>query len=205
MEIIQRGAEAVISLDKGKNKVIKERIKKSYRAEKLDERIRKHRTKIETRLLRGARSLGILTPVVFDSYGNKIEMEYIDGKKVKDILNIVDRKSREFICSKISEYVATLHEFGIIHGDLTTSNFIIFDSKIYLIDFGLGFYSNKIEDKATDLYLLYNALKSTHFKVLEDSWKLILNVYKKKYKEGEKIIKKLEEIKERGRYVIRKK
>lgn len=32
-----------------------------------------------------------------------------------------------------------LHQQGIIHGDLTTSNMILKDNKLYLIDFGLSY------------------------------------------------------------------
>ena len=37
------------------------------------------------------------------------------------------------------------------------------DKKIYIIDFGLGFISNKIEDKAVDLHLIKQALEAKHF------------------------------------------
>ena len=33
---------------------------------------------------------------------------------------------------------------------------------LYVIDFGLSFVSNKIEDKATDIYVLKRAFLSTH-------------------------------------------
>ena len=56
-----------------------------------------------------------------------------------------------------------VHDLGIIHGDLTTSNMIIRnDKQIVLIDFGLSYYKDSAEDKAVDLYVLERAFKSTH-------------------------------------------
>jgi TP53 regulating kinase-like protein len=51
---------------------------------------------------------------------------------------------------------------GVIHGDLTTSNMIYKDGQIYLIDFGLSYVKNSIEDRAVDLYVLERAFISTH-------------------------------------------
>ncbi len=56
-----------------------------------------------------------------------------------------------------------LHNDGIIHGDLTTSNIMITDQKIvYIIDFGLSYVRNNIEDFSVDLYVLEKAFLSTH-------------------------------------------
>ena len=48
-EILQQGAEAIIY--KIDNKVVKDRIKKSYRIPELDLKIRRRRTKAEAKLL----------------------------------------------------------------------------------------------------------------------------------------------------------
>ena len=204
MQIIQKGAEAVIYLDEKRNVVVKERIRKRYRIRKLDEHIRKQRTKREAKIMQDARRIGVLVPQILKVDDFKIVMEYIDGKKVKDVLNRVEEKKRKFICETIGKYIGKLHSYDIIHGDLTTSNFLIHDNKIYLIDFGLSFYSGRIEDKATDLRLLYEVLKSTHFKILKDIWKIILNAYKRAYPKGGEVIKRLEKIKERVRYYGKK-
>lgn len=55
-----------------------------------------------------------------------------------------------------------VHEIGIIHGDLTTSNMIMKENKIFLIDFGLSYFKDSAEDRAVDLYVLERAFKSTH-------------------------------------------
>lgn len=56
-----------------------------------------------------------------------------------------------------------MHELGVIHGDLTTSNMIIKeDGSIFLLDFGLSYNKDSAEDRAVDLYVLERAFKSTH-------------------------------------------
>jgi len=70
--------------------------------------------------------------------------------------------------------------------------------KIYLIDFGLGFHSKKIEDKAVDLHLLQQALNAKHFKIADKCFKTILKNYKPdNYK---LIIERIKVIESRGRY-----
>jgi len=51
-KILFKGAEALILLNK--NKIIKKRVKKSYRLKELDDKIRKLRTRSETKLLEKA-------------------------------------------------------------------------------------------------------------------------------------------------------
>jgi len=198
IKVLQRGAEAIIYLKEGI--VFKERIKKGYRISILDEKIRKKRTKCEARLLIKSAELKINVPKVFSIEDNIIKMEYIKGEKLKDVFSVLSKEKRKEICKRIGEYIAALHNANIIHGDITTSNFLVNDDKIFLIDFGLGFHSTRVEDKATDLYILQQAIKSTHFNIFNEVWKEILNSYKKNYKDSEKIIKRLEEINQRGRY-----
>ncbi|MEM7816288.1 MAG: KEOPS complex kinase/ATPase Bud32 [Candidatus Aenigmatarchaeota archaeon] len=198
-KILQRGAEAIIYLEND-NIVVKNRIKKSYRIREIDERMRRARTKREAKLLRVARGLGIKTPKVISAEEYKIKMEFIYGKKLKDVLQTLSKEKIEEIFKIIANYIALLHSKDIIHGDLTTSNFILKADEIYLIDFGLGFYSSRIEDKATDLYLLYQSIKSAHFNILNEAWNIILKKYTESYEKAELVIKRLEEIEKRGRY-----
>ena len=70
--------------------------------------------------------------------------------------------------------------------------------KVFFIDFGLSFHSNRIEDKAVDLHLLQQALEAKHFTIWQECWKIILKNYKpEKYKE---IINRVKVIESRGRY-----
>jgi len=200
--IIARGAEAVLYLEKHKGKTIlvKERIKKGYRIPVLDEKIRTKRTKREEKLLSRAARAGVPVPKVLDSEESKIRMDFIDGKTVKDSLNMLSKKERALVCKRIGEMTAALHKNGIIHGDLTTSNMIMGRKKLYLIDFGLGKFSQKIEDQAVDLFLLYEALLAAHYKYLNESWQNILKIYKQNYPNAPFVLKRFEKIAQRRRY-----
>lgn len=207
MKMIKQGAEAKIFLDKigNQNVIIKDRIKKNYRIKQIDEKIRKIRTSLEYNLITEARRAGVPTPKIFEinKKNHKIVMEYIEGETIKELLNKSDKKTLEKISFKIGKLTGKLHARGIIHGDLTTSNMILKYRDIYFIDFGLGFFSRKIEDQGTDLRLLLEALKSTHFKILDLCWKNIVKGYKEEYENTEQVLKKMEEIQKRARYMKR--
>lgn len=192
---LTKGAEAELTKEEGI--VVKERIKKGYRLAVLDDKLRKRRTATEAKLLREARRVGVLTPQILEEDRTTIKMEFIRGKKVKDILSKSNLKG---ICKEIGRNIALLHSYDIIHGDLTTSNMLIKDGKIWFIDFGLGFISRREEDKAVDLYLLREALESTHFQIIENAWKAILEAYKSHYPDSNKVIKALSKVEKRGRY-----
>ena len=187
------GAEAEVKRNGGE--IEKIRVRKGYRIVKLDESIRKRRTITEARLLSEARRSGVSAPNVIDTGEFSIRMEYINGKTVRDSINDGNCEEVSFL---IAESAAKLHNAGIIHGDLTTSN-MIFRGVVYIIDFGLGFRSQKVEDKATDLYLLKEALESTHFSISRKAWKTILKVYRVKSKDGAKVLTALEKIEKRSR------
>jgi TP53 regulating kinase-like protein len=193
MKIIKQGAEAIIYLKD--NKIVKERIRKSYRLEELDKKLRRFRTKRESKLLNKA---GINVPELygFSDEDTRIDMEFIKGDLLRDIFDKINDKKRKEICELIGKQVRELHNRGIIHGDLTTSNMILRDNKIYFIDFGLGFFSNKVEDKAVDLYLLKQALKSKHYKNFKSGFEIIL----KSYEPNKEFMDRLEKVEKRGRY-----
>ena len=129
-------------------------------------------------------------------------MEFIDGKKLSEHLEKLDYKT---ISKQIGQTLTKLHNQDIIHGDLTTSNMIYKskENKLYLIDFGLGFHSHKIEDKAVDLHLLKQALEAKHYKIANKAFQIILKHYKPdKYK---LILERITIIESRGRYKPKKK
>lgn len=189
---IAQGAEAIIR--EKDNIIIKERFRKTYRIEELDQKLRKKRTKREARFME---KLPIPGPkfISMDDKNMILEMKYIKGDIVK---NILEKKDYKKICREIGKKIAILHNQGMIHADLTTSNMILKD-EIYLIDFGLSFFSEKTEDKAVDLHLLKQALESKHYSIWEECFQNVLKGYKKadKYKE---IIKRLDKVEMRGRY-----
>ena len=195
-KLIAQGAEAKLYVSG--SKLIKERIKKSYRLEVLDNRIRKLRTRREAKLLSRA-NVNVPRLLKIDEENSILEMEFIKGDLLKDGLDSLELKKSLEVCKQIGEEVSKLHEQDIIHGDLTTSNMILKDNKVYFIDFGLGFISQKAEDKAVDIHLLKQALESKHYKKFEEYYSVILKNYKNK-----EVIKRLEKVEARGRYKIKK-
>lgn len=204
MRLLKQGAEAKLFLDKQDERevVVKHRIKKNYRVPQIDEKIRKSRTSLELNLITSARRAGVSVPTILnvDEREYKITMEYISGKRIKELFYEIDGKKNEKISEDIGKIVGMLHKNGIIHGDLTTSNMIMRGDRIYIIDFGLGFFSKKVEDQGVDLKLFKEALKSTHFSILDTVWKSFLKGYKKEYKDADLVIRKVSEIEGRARY-----
>jgi len=197
MDLVGRGAEAILYMSEGN--LVKERIEKGYRIKEIDERLRKRRTKRESRVLSKARRAGVPTPSVFRTEKYKIIMEFVDGKRLKEMISEVSEKERRELAGEIGSLVGKLHAAGMIHGDLTTSN-MIYRNKIHFIDFGLATHSNSVEKRAVDLHLLHQAYQSTHYSFLEELWSNTIEGYKKEFEDWESVLKRLEKIRKRGRY-----
>jgi len=208
MEIIKRGAEAILYKNSFEDLpvLVKERIKKNYRITPIDEQIRRLRTRKEVKLMTDARKIGVLTPTILhvDYPKSKIYMEFIDGTVVKDFLFTASEQQIRKVCEKIGTAIGKLHSIELIHGDLTTSNMILRGEDLFFIDFGLGFHSKRIEDMGVDINLLYEALSSTHFKILNLCWETIIKAYGKEFKNADAVIEKVKEIESRSRYAKRK-
>ena len=202
--MIYKGAEAEICLSRymGKMVVQKRRIPKSYRIPDIDTYLISYRTKEESKLITEARSYGVSVPIIYDVDLKQgvITMQYLQGRRIKDILNDMEESERKRICFKIGESIAMLHNHDLIHGDITTSNMILLDDRIHFIDFGLGCKSSEIETKGVDLHVLMEALESTHSqhpKCFDD----VLEGYQKGFQgNATMVIRKIEDIVKRGRY-----
>ncbi len=199
-QIIARGAEAVIY--KTEKFVIKNRVSKGYRNPELDRKIIKSRTKSEAKILTKASEI-INCPKPFfvpDLDFSKIKMPFIKGKKLSEHLDNLSNKFE--VMEIVGKETAKLHDNDIIHGDLTTSNMILVqdkkENKVFIIDFGLGFHSKRIEDKAVDLHLIKQALEAKHFQ----NWEKLFQVFIKAYnsKDKIKILEQLKKVEARGRY-----
>ena len=118
----------------------------------------------------------------------------IQGNKIRDILY----KDPAALSEEIGKKIGILHSNDIIHGDLTTSNMIL-EKEIKFIDFGLSFFSNKVEDKAVDLHLLRQALESKHHDIWEKCFEAALKGYKQGYPAYKEVISRLEKVEARGR------
>ncbi|MGC9133586.1 MAG: KEOPS complex kinase/ATPase Bud32 [Nanopusillaceae archaeon] len=181
-----------------KNKIVlKYRYNKKYRNEIIDKEFRKYRTRIESKILKKLESLINIPKLIYSDEDNGIIiMEYIEGYKLSEYLEKIDYEN---ILYEIGKYIGTMHKNKIVHGDLTTGN-IIYNGKIYFIDFGLSFFSTKIEDFAVDLHLFKETFESNHWKI-SDKFDLVLEGYKEGFKEKyNDVFKRLKVVESRGRY-----
>jgi len=208
MPLIKKGAEADLYLEEwhGLRVIVKQRPRKAYRHPSLDTEIRRFRTVHEAELLHYAKAGGVPTPAIYliDVLNTTIIMQYIIGEQVKRVLNKLDSHDRVRLSLEIGKLVGRLHQRGIIHGDLTTSNMILTPSgKIYFIDFGLGEYSTGVEARGVDLHLMRRVLQSTHYKLVRECFPAILDGYSKVLGKGvaDEVWKRVREIEKRGRYV----
>jgi len=187
------GAEAVVY--RNGEAAVKVRPKKAYRHPLLDDSLRKSRTRIEARLLAKAKLKGARVPAVLavDEKQGTLDIEYLEGKRLRDELGAENCGKW---CVEAGKQVALLHAASIIHGDLTTSNFIVSRGALFVIDFGLAFSSHRSEDKAVDLHVFKEALESKHFAFWEQAW----NAFLEGYDSAPDVLTRLETLENRGRY-----
>ena len=202
-KLISQGAEAKIFLED--EKITKERVPKSYRHPSLDNQIRTHRTKSEAKILTKSLELGIQVPKVLNLNPRgvpkdkfNLEIDYIDGDRLSETLHTYPKEKQFKIMEQLGQQVAKLHENNIIHGDITTSNTLLKGNKLFIIDFGLGFISDKVENKAVDIHLIKQALEAKHYQNHEDLFKHFKKGYV--WRDSNKILERLEVVERRGRY-----
>jgi Kae1-associated kinase Bud32 len=190
----KKGAEAELfeSVFDGQKALVKKRIPKNYRNKLLDESIRKKRTRAEAKLLKEAQN-SVRVPRIFEVNENECQiiMEFIEGPALKEV--ILKKKK---LCRTAGEKIKKLHDAGIIHGDLTTSNILVSEKdELVFVDFGLGFFSKKLEDKATDLVVFKKTFNATHSSI-KDGWKMVLQGYLP----SEEMKAQMDKIEKRARY-----
>ena len=201
-----RGAESKLFLKKWFNiqALHKVRFPKSYRIKELDFQFRKSRTIHEAKLLAKAKEAGVRTPIIFeiDILNTTLVLEYLDGEILKTLLPKISKKEIQEICEQLGEDIGKLHNAGIIHGDLTTSNIIKNpnEKQLAFVDFGLGYISDRLEDFGIDLFLLERAFRNTHSTIFTTAWKMVIKGYRKTSTNSKDIENKLLEISSRGRY-----
>ena len=171
--------------------------------------------------------------------GGWMMMEWIEGETIRKVLDgwlkttraidttQLEREGQENFHNEedaqlaglmvgIGRAVGKMHEIGIIHGDLTSSNLMLrplglpihsngatpqrqsLDGEIVIIDFGLAAQSVQDEDRAVDLYVLERAFISTH-PTAESLFREVLEAYRSSYKGSSTVLKKLEDVRMRGR------
>ena len=184
----------------GQESVLKSRKKKDYRDSSLDNRLRKQRTIRESEIMHEVKKFGIHVPLIYfvDIKNCNIIMQKIDGILAHDLSN----SKLVNTCKKIGKLVGTMHKNGIMHGDLTTSNFIQSKDQIFIIDFGLASRTFKSDDHAVDLRLFKEILNSAHAEIFEKAWSNFLSGYRLSVgsERFAKITNKVMIIESRGRY-----
>ena len=83
MKVLKQGAEAIIYVDTldGEKVLVKERIKKNYRVEQIDSKLRLERTRQELKLMREARGYGVLTPSIISSDEKNCKNYYGENRR----------------------------------------------------------------------------------------------------------------------------
>ncbi|XP_055964406.1 EKC/KEOPS complex subunit TP53RK [Sorex fumeus] len=213
LELVKQGAEARVFRGRflGRAAVVKHRFPKGYRHPALEARLGRRRTVQEARALLRCRRVGISAPVVFfvDYASNCLYMEEIeDSVTVRDYIESTMEaentpQSLLGLAQTIGQVLARMHDEDLIHGDLTTSNMLLTrpldpPPRIVLIDFGLSFVSALPEDKGVDLYVLEKAFLSTHPNT-ETLFEAFLKSYAAASKKSQPVLKKLDEVRLRGR------
>ena len=205
--LISQGAEARLYQLQfcGQPAVVKERFKKSYRLPELDAKLTQKRIRQEVRCSVKARKAGIDTPclLLVDLPTGRIYMEHIAGGTVKAWLQ-AHRAENEAaaldIAYQMGSAVSKLHDSNLVHGDLTTSNFLLRmpERTIVMIDFGLSNACPGNEDKAVDLHLMEKAMASTHPNA-EPLVAEFLRAYKAVCRKSDAVLQQLAVVRQRGR------
>ncbi len=208
-KLIYKGAEAEIYLENWHEELVirKSRITKPYRIPELDEAIRRTRTAHEATMMQGVRKLGVPAPTIrhIDPESSTFIMDYIRGPTLKEEISILTMSKRQLRCNALGRLLGQMHDGGIVHGDMTISNVLSEDGKLFMIDFGLGNFSGEIEDRGVDLLLLNRAMKSTHYALHTALFKAFLKGYSRTVgkKRSNETLRKMREIEQRGRYFER--
>lgn len=210
--LIKKGAEASLFLEKWHNRkvIMKRRLQKKYRVLELDEEIRSYRTIHEPQIIHKAKRAGVPTPTIFmvDIAEATIIMEFIRGKQVKQVLDDLSSEERHRLCLLIGRLIGRLHNRGIIHGDLTTSNMILTpNGRVVFVDFGLSEHSTELEARGVDLHLMKRAFQSTHYRHAKESFDTVMEGYAEALgtKAAGDVLRKTKDIEKRGRYISERK
>lgn len=220
LELITQGAEALLYkttfLSADQPAALKVRPAKPWRHPTLDKRLTRQRILAEARVLVKCRKEGVPVPAVLamDWEAGWSVSEWIEGKTVKEAIRQrqIDGGEDELngLLERIGKAVGKLHSVGVIHGDLTTSNMMLrptsstdsqhgaLQGDIVLIDFGLATQAVQEEDRAVDLYVLERAFGSTHPKE-EGRFDEVLKAYATTYKDAKRALRRLEDVRMRGR------
>ncbi|ESP89197.1 bifunctional N(6)-L-threonylcarbamoyladenine synthase/serine/threonine protein kinase [Candidatus Halobonum tyrrellensis] len=208
-EGVRRGAEATVDLDG--ERAVKRRLAKEYRHPTLDATLRRERTVGEARLLAEARRAGVPTPLVRDAdvEGSTLTLQYVGDRDLAADPTAAGAR-------RVGRHLARLHTAGLVHGDPTTRNVRVVDGadeggaarevdgdrapRPFLVDFGLGYATDHVEDYAMDLHVFEQSLVGT-----TDGAEPLVDAVEAGYREAgdggsERVLDRLRTVEGRGRY-----
>ncbi|MGC8598023.1 MAG: KEOPS complex kinase/ATPase Bud32 [Thermocladium sp.] len=200
--IIAKGAEAILYLEDwlGLRVLVKERVRKPYRLEEVDKRIRLRRTINESRNMIIASTL-VPVPEIYDVDISRfiIRMRYINAPRLMDLLPV-----RSDLLQLFAKYLAILHLNGIMHGDPTPANALV-SSDLYIIDFGLSAKmpgnTLSVEEAAIDLNILMKSLESNN---MAELIQVAVDAYQGELGSlGASVINQVKKIRKMARYQFR--
>ncbi|MEM3031196.1 MAG: KEOPS complex kinase/ATPase Bud32 [Candidatus Micrarchaeia archaeon] len=198
-KLIAWGAEAEVYAARlfGENVVVKRRVQKAYRIPEIDIPLRRARTRGEALLLHRAKLAGVSAPIVRHLGDYEIWMSVVKGRLLRDALPGLGARRARGVLEAAGRALARLHANGIIHGDFTPANIVVDGKGVTVIDFGLGGFSNKLEDKAVDLLLMKKGLAD------EKLFRAFLRGYARASEKANAALARMREVEKRGRYVVR--
>lgn len=208
--LVFQGAESRVYSGRYRSKlaIMKERFEKKYRLPELDRKLTRERIRAEIKayekISKKCPQLAALMPIILFSDDRTLVMtkledacnvsQFIQQNESSDQAEVI-----QAILVKLGVVIAKIHKCGIIHGDLTTSNFMVktihAQQEMIPIDFGLSTSSTTDEDRAVDLYVLERAFESSHPKI---GFEKVLEAYKTEMG-NDKTIKRLNTVRARGR------
>lgn len=198
------GAEAVLEPSRllGRDAIAKRRLPKTYRHAALDARIRAERTRDEAKLLLAARRAGVSVPLLYDAdrAASTLTLERVAGLTLQEQAEQDRPEALRRRMASLGRAVATLHSAGAVHGDLTLRNVLVpdpADDGVVLVDFGLGGFTQESEPRGVDLHILEEALAAVRPDGA-DLFEAFLAGYD--WPGAAAARKRLDEIRERGRY-----
>ena len=202
--MISQGAEGRVFAVQFLNRpaIVKQRFKKTYRHPVLDAKITRSRLTSEARAIVRARKLGVTTPTIYhvDTQQNAIYMERVQGRPLKELIREgMSEEDMRRVGEDVGRHVAAMHDGGLIHGDLTTSNILVRedDGRVVIIDFGLAHNSIIAEDKGVDLYVLERAVTVTA--AAEKLFEGVMSAHKTSSSQWSASFNKFAEVRMRGR------
>jgi len=206
--VLGRGAESTVEylVFLGIPSVKKARVSKGYRVEEIERMLTPQRVRNESRMLSYIRGLGIRTPYVLDMDEKRgvLVLELLRGPRLASLLNVMRNEEQLACLEEMGRMVGRMHSGNVVHGDLTTSNFILLpeveDDLLGLIDCSFSERTSELEKRGVDLRLLLETFMSTHCDLvgsMDSFWR----GYDEEFDGSEDVRAKLDEIGSRGRYI----